>query len=307
MSGQSGYTIGQEMGKVMFRQYVSKSAKRIAKTSNILCITTLLCAILAILVLDFLDEDTDLLVLLILLGAAVIIILALLMHRIALRIDKAYIQKNAIEDIHDEFYVPEGLSNWEVRVNNDWIYVKKKDMYGRELLSNLVHCAVSYDDSVYVFRLINNQNKYMEFSVKNRDKDALPLLEKLNPHCTGFRNMTSTYTAKNWVCDNQLIRLDRNELAVDTISGPENTLTPCFRIPIQDMVCVTQHHQANYTQTPDNCSLRIYVANGNFYDLKGKSIHHCYEIARVLKDNAPQLRYGIHSNIGLSELMHESF
>lgn len=198
-------------------------------------------------------------------------------------------------------YIPETFFYWEVRADREWLYVKKGNRSAKIPMSSLEHCIVSVDTD-YVFRLITKDRKALEFSIKKRGDNARKLFFLLNSFCTGFRNTVSTYNTYAWTSGIFHYRLDRNELAVDYLTKFRKVLKPFCRIPVQDIVWVTQHHSTHDTESPECYYLRVYTANGKYEDIEGDNIQHCYEIALMIKDLAPRVRYSIFSFTGFSGL-----
>lgn len=201
----------------------------------------------------------------------------------------------------DVFYLPETSSQWEVHADAQWLFVRKKTKSARVAMSDLLRCIVSHD-YYFEFRLIIKGGKKLEFHVGKKRETAQALFTFLERFCPEFRNMTSTFTPWQWKVGIYHYRLDRYELAVDVPRVFHQGLKPFYRIPVRDIVWVTQHHSEGDPEAADTYYLRVYLSSGKFYDLEGDSVQHCYNMARMIKDNAPQVRYGVHCGAGLSGL-----
>ena len=93
MSGQAGYDIGREIGKMMEHPFVSKGAKFIAKAGHVLGILLLAVGVLAMVLdsgMELFDGDMLLPGFLTAVGG---VVLLLLLHWIALQVDKKHAPK----------------------------------------------------------------------------------------------------------------------------------------------------------------------------------------------------------------------
>ena len=58
---------------------------------------------------------------------------------------------------------------------------------------------------------------------------------------------------------------------------------------------------------PDSYHLRVYTAKGEMYDLEGENVQNCYDMAKLIKDNAPQARYCVDAFTGPSGMTDTSW
>lgn len=197
--------------------------------------------------------------------------------------------------------IPSSWGSWEVSANREWLSVRKKNLYAKVPMTDLVHCCVSCGES-YVFRLITKDHRALVFDVKGHWEKARALFLLLNSFCCGFRDTPSTFTPRTWTCGREHIRLDQNELAVDITRLFNKGLKPYYRFPMRELVWVTQSHTSGDAESDPAYHLRLFFSNGKYYDLAGESISHCYDLALMFKDNAPQLRYGLGCFLSLKDL-----
>lgn len=203
---------------------------------------------------------------------------------------------NTATNTDHDFYIPESRLGYEIRAYNNNIYVRKKDKSHTISLNELKYCIIS-SGYVYYFQLITNDNISLEFSIK-KSKDAQSLFLFLDKYASGFRNIESTYTPHNWKVNRIHYRLDRHEFASDLPKFFSTKMKPYHRIPIQSIISVTQFH--NEDDIPGNYYLRIWTNKGKFYDIECNSIEHSFELACMIKDNAPHVKYGVDTFTGAS-------
>lgn len=86
MSGRAGYDLGQDIGKMMEHPFVTKKAKIVAKTGHVLGMVLLVIGVMMMFA-----EDLALPGFLIGVGG---VALLLLLHWIALKMDKKHAEKN---------------------------------------------------------------------------------------------------------------------------------------------------------------------------------------------------------------------
>lgn len=197
----------------------------------------------------------------------------------------------------DSIHVPKTFLNWEVRANRDYLFAQEGNRWFKVPMSALAHCAVSLGID-YRFRVTAQSKEFREFTVSKKGNYAQDLFCFLQSFPFGFNQVVSTYTPRTWKYSFNLYRIDRTEFAADTEKFFGKAMKPLFRIPVREIVAVTQYHQYD-AEGADLFHLRVHTADGKFRNIECDSIQHAYEVALMIKDNAPHVRYGLMTRTGI--------
>ena len=187
--------------------------------------------------------------------------------------------------------IPARIGYWEVTSDGRQLTLRKGKQTNTVALERLQHCIVSRDVG-YEFHLLTKDGADLQFLVK-QPGEAKAVFDYLEPFCPGFRNTPTTYRPRSWVIGLEHCRLDRRELAVDQPTFFKKTLKPYLRVPVEELVWVTQTHCDHDPESPESYHICLYTTRGKSFTLMASDVVDCYRLARIFKENAPQLRYTV--------------